>query len=408
MHRRGSLFDGLGRSYHVAVSSEDRQLRTPIESRIEGLDAFRGATVAAMLLVNNPGTWSAIWGPLEHAQWHGWTPADLIFPFFLFVVGVTTELSRKDPWPILKRGLLIILFGILLNAFPFFWWGEMPAGATLLDRVAWRFEHLRFMGVLQRIGIVYIIGAFIARAFEGSSVPTDRIEASAMRRLADPRIAIFAITVAILLVYWLALGLAPLEPPELTIAAQIDRLVLGEKHIWSGTKTWDPEGPLSTLPSIATALLGILAARWVRAAKVKQLTIAGIVGVVVGWLWGLSFPINKGLWTSSYVVLTAGFACLFLALFIWIVDVKRAKGWAKPFIIFGLNPLVAFIGSGVMARLLSVIKINGLSLQAMSYRTLFEPFFEPHAGSFLWALSFVLIWLAILWALYRRGIALRV
>ena len=390
--------------------SEDRQPRTPIDSRIEGLDAFRGATVVMMLIANNPGTASAVWGPLVPAAWHGWTAADLIFPFFLFVVGVTTELSRKETWPILKRGLLIILFGLLLNAFPFFWWGEMPAGATFLDRVAWRFEHLRFMGVLQRIGIVYIISAFIARAFEGSAreVPLDRIEASAMRRLADPRIAIFAIAVAILLVYWLALGFAPLEPPEVTIAAQIDRLVLGEKHIWSSTKTWDPEGPLSTVPAIATALLGIVAARWVRAAKVKQLTIAGIVGVAVGWLWGLIFPINKGLWTSSYVVLTAGFACLFLALFIWSVDVKRAKRWAKPFIIFGLNPLVAFIGAGVMARLLSVIRIDGRSLQALSYRTLFAPLFEPHLGSFLWALSFVLIWLAILWVLYRRGIALRV
>src|SRR5689334_15838155 len=162
------------------VSPAEAQLRTPVENRIEGLDAFRGATVAAMLLVNDPGTWNAVWWPLAHAEWHGWTPTDLIFPFFLFVVGVTTELSRKDPWPILKRGLLIVLFGLLLNAFPFFWWGSMP-DATFLERVAWRFDHLRFMGVLQRIGIVYIISAFIARAFESSShqMPKDRIEASA-------------------------------------------------------------------------------------------------------------------------------------------------------------------------------------------------------------------------------------
>lgn len=392
------------------VSSEERQLRTPISSRIEGLDAFRGATVAAMLLVNNPGTWKAIWGPLKHAEWHGWTPTDLVFPFFLFVVGVTTELSRKEPWPILKRGLLIILFGLLLSLFPFFWWGKMEAGATFLDRVAWRFEHFRYMGVLQRIGIVYIVSAFIARAFEMSSVqmPRDRIEASAMRRLGDPRIPILAIAVAILLGYWFILGFAPLEPPDATLAAQIDRAVLGEKHIWSSSKTWDPEGPLSTLPAIATALLGIVCARWVRAAKVKELTIAGAVGVVLGLLWGLVFPINKGLWTSSYVVLTAGFACIFLALFIGIIDVKRKKGWAKPFSVFGLNPLVAFLGSGLMARALSVIKIGGISLQAWTYNTLFAPFFEPHVGSFLWALSFVLLWLAILWVLYKRGIALRV
>jgi predicted acyltransferase len=389
------------------VPASDLQPRTPIENRIEGLDAFRGATVAAMLLVNNPGTWSAVWWPLAHAEWHGWTPADLIFPFFLFVVGVTTELSRKDPWPILKRGLLIILFGLLLNAFPFFWWGSMP-DATWMERIAWRLDHLRFMGVLQRIGIVYIISAFIARAFESSTSPIDRIEASAMRRLGDPRIPILAIAVAILIAYWLALGFAPLEPPEVTVAAQIDRAILGTKHIWSSTKTWDPEGPLSTIPAVATALLGILVARWVRAAKVKELTIAGLFGIAIGWLWGLVFPINKGLWTSSYVVLTAGFACVVLALFIWIVDVRRQRTWARPFIIFGLNPLLAFVGTGVMARLLSIIKIDGVSLQALSYRTLFEPFFEPHYGSFLWAFSLVLVWLAILWLLYRRGIALRV
>jgi predicted acyltransferase len=389
--------------------STDAQPRTPISNRIEGLDAFRGATVAAMLLVNNPGTWNAIWWPLEHAEWHGWTPTDLIFPFFLFVVGVTTELSRKDPWPILKRGLLIILFGLLLNAFPFFWWGAMP-DATFLERIAWRLDHLRFMGVLQRIGIVYIISAFIARAFESSTyqMPKGRIEASAMRRLGDPRIPIVSIAVAILIVYWFALGFAPLEPPEVTVAAQVDRALIGTDHIWSSTKTWDPEGVLSTIPAVATALLGIVAARWVRAAKVKELTIAGVLGIAGGLLWGRVFPINKGLWTSSYVVLTAGFACVVLALFIWIVDVKRQRTWARPFIIFGLNPLLAFVGSGVMARLLSIIKINGVSLQVLSYRTLFEPFFEPHFGSFLWALSFVLVWLAILWVLYRRGIAIRV
>lgn len=391
------------------VATTDVQLRTPVGNRIEGLDAFRGATVAAMLLVNNPGTWSAVWWPLAHAEWHGWTPTDLIFPFFLFVVGVTTELSRKDPWPILKRGLLIILFGLLLNAFPFFWWGSMP-DATLMERIAWRFDHLRFMGVLQRIGIVYIICAFIARAFESSTyqIPRDRIDASAMRRLSDPRIPILAIAAAVLIVYWLALGLAPLEPPEATVAAQIDRALLGPDHIWSSTRTWDPEGPLTTIPAVVTALAGIVVTRWVRAAKVKQLTIAGIVGIAAGLAWGRAFPINKGLWTSSYVVLTAGFACAFLALFIWIVDVKRQRTVMKPFIVVGLNPLVAFVGSGVMARLSSIIKIKGVSLQVLSYRTLFEPFFEPRVGSFLWALSFVLFWLAVLWLLYRRGIALRV
>ncbi len=378
----------------TCVPANDVQLRTPIESRIEGLDAFRGAAVAAMLLVAHPGTSSALWWPLRHAEWHGWTPADLIFPFFLFVVGVTTELSRKDPWPILKRGLLLILFGLLLNAFPFFW----------------QVGHLRLPGVLQRIGIVYIVSAFIAYAFEASTyqMPRDRIEASAMRRLGDPRIAILAIAAALLIVYWFALGFGPLEPPGDTVAAQIDRALIGKDHLWEKTRTWDPEGPLSTIPAVATALFGIVIARWVRASKVKELTIAGIFGLASGWLWGLVFPINKGLWTSSYVLFTAGFACIVLALFIWIVDVKRKRTWARPLIVLGLNPLVAFIGSSIVMRLLSIIKIDEVSLHVLGYRTLFQPFFEAPLASFLWALSFALVWLAILWLLARRGIAIRV
>ena len=355
-------------------------------SRLVSLDAFRGATVAAMLIVNNPGT-SPVWWPLEHAEWHGWTPTDLIFPFFLFIVGITTELSRKDPKQILRRGALIILFGLLLNWFPFYWWGRMP-NATLLERIAWRIDHVRFLGVLQRIGIVYIVAALIA--------------------LRASRRAIVAIAVAILLGYWALLATAPLEPPSATVAARVDRAVLGTKHIWSISETWDPEGPLSTIPAIATALLGIAVTPWVRARNLKMLTIAGIAGLAIGWAWGLVFPINKNLWTSSYVVFTAGFACVLLALCIWIIDVHGAKKWATPFVIFGVNPLVAFVGSGLMARLLSLIKIDGVSLQALSYRTFFKPYFAPEVGSFLWALSFVLVWLAILWAMYRRGIVLKV
>lgn len=336
----------------------------PSRGRIESLDAFRGFTVAAMLLVNNPGTWSAIYWPLRHAEWHGWTPTDLIFPFFLFVVGITTELSRKEPRGILRRGLLIILCGVLLHLFPYF-----------------RFETLRWMGVLQRIGIVYLITALIAW--------------KASRRT----IAILA--AAIVLGYWLVLIQGPLQPPEATIAARVDRALIPEAHLWKQARTWDPEGPLSTVPAVATALLGVLAAPWVRERNVKTLTIAGLTGIALGLAWGLAFPINKNLWTSSYVLLSAGFASLILA--VWMKWLP-----AKPFDVFGLNPLVAFLGSGVMARLLGIIKIDGVSLQALSYRTLYKPYFEPHLASLLWALTFVAVWYAILWAMKRRGIVLKV
>jgi predicted acyltransferase len=333
-----------------ATSSQQR--------RIDAVDALRGFTVAAMLLVNNPGTWSAIYAPLRHAEWHGWTPTDLIFPFFLFIVGITTELSRKEPRGILKRGLLIVLCGLFLNAFPYFHLGE-----------------LRFPGVLQRIGVVYIVAALIAW--------------KASRR------TIAAIAVAILLGYWGILSLGPLAPPDTTVAARIDRALIPEAHLWKQSRTWDPEGPLSTIPAVATALLGVLVTPWVRAKNIKMLTIWGAAAVAAGLAWSYAFPINKNLWTSSYVVFTAGAASVVLALWMW-------KLPARPFVVFGVNPLVAFVGSGVMARLLGIFK-----LQPLSYRTFFKPYFEPHLASLLWALTFVLIWYLLLLILYRRRIFVR-
>jgi predicted acyltransferase len=356
----GSWFVVQHRAIDMTAPSTSNQKPA---TRIDAVDATRGFTVAAMLLVNNPGTWAAIWWPLEHAEWHGWTPTDFIFPFFLFIVGITTELSRKEPLRILRRGALIILCGLLLHAFPFF-----------------HLSTLRYMGVLQRIGIVYILAALIAY--------------KASRRV------ILAITIALLLGYWAVLSLGPLEPPDATIAAQVDRALISEPHLWKQAKTWDPEGPLSTLGALATALCGILVTPWVRARNVRMLTIAGMAAIVIGLAWGQLFPINKNLWTSSYVVFTAGCACVVLALWIW-------KLPARPFSVFGVNPLIAFLGSGIMARRLGLIKISGVSLHALTYRP-FKLWFEPHVASFLWALAFVAIWYGILWMLNRKGIVLKV
>ena len=372
-----------------------------MRERLVSLDVFRGMTVAGMLLVNNPGTWSAIYWPLGHAAWHGWTPTDLIFPFFLFIVGVTTDLSlrgreRGDAVrKILRRGFLIILFGLLLNAFPFFWWGNIAGNPdpTFLERVAWRFEHLRYAGVLQRIGIVYIVAALI------SLYTTRRVQV--------------IITAVILLGYWALLTRGPLEPPEATIAAAVDRAVLGTDHIWAQSKTWDPEGPISTIPAVATALCGTLAAAWIRERNLRALIVAGLAGLLAGQLWGLVFPINKALWTSSYVVFTAGFACVMLALLILLIDVRGLRGWTKPFVVYGVNPMIAFLGSGIMARAIgSLIKVDyqgkTTALQAVTYRAMYEPFFPPKLASLLWAFSFVLVWLGILWVLYRKNWILKV
>ena len=369
--------------------------------RALALDAFRGMAIAGMLLVNNPGTWGAIYPPLAHAAWHGWTPTDLIFPFFIFVVGITTHLSldararrgdsdRAVTLGILRRGGLIILFGLLLQAFPFF-----P-----IERIT----ELRFPGVLQRIGVCYIAAALICRRRSTMAV---------------------ALTTAFLLLgYWAlqalvappGVGSPTLDAPENTLSAWIDRTVFGG-HLWKASRTWDPEGILSTVPAIGTCLLGVLAGRWLSAGRALESTLnglfaAGTMGTMAGLMWGWVFPINKNLWTSSYVILTAGIACLALATCAWIIDVRGLKRWAAPLVTYGRNPMVAFIGSGIMARLLGMIHVTvggeSVSLQQAIYRTLFAPWLAPRNASLAYALVFVALWYGLLRLLERRGVILKV
>ena len=361
---------------------------------------LRGLTVAAMLLVNDPGSWSHIYPPLRHAAWHGWTPTDLIFPFFLFIVGVTTHLSltarrargaddARLARQVLRRGLIIILLGLALSAFPFF-----PAE---------RIVGLRIPGVLQRIGLVYLITGLLALK------TTLRAE--------------IAIAATILVGYRLLLGLVPvpglghpaLAPPDSTLAAWVDQRVL-DGHLWAVTRTWDPEGLLPTLPAIATCLLGVLAGRWIMhprppAQRLRGLLVAGALGLAVGSAWSRVSPINKNLWTSSYVVFTAGMACVVLAACMWLVEGRRARWWTRPFVVFGVNPIVAFVGAEAMARLIyTVIRVNfqgeTVPLQVAVYRTLFGSWPTPEAGSLGFAVLVVLFWYGVLELLYRRGIVI--
>lgn len=375
------------------------ELPNPVSNspRWESLDVIRGLTVAAMLLVNNPGTWDAVYPPLRHAPWHGWTPTDLIFPFFLFIVGVSTELSllkraesgATDPElrrRIATRGAMIVLAGLLLHAFPF-----VPLS---------RITEIRIPGVLQRIGVCYAVAGLLAW------------------RRSDRFVGLGV--AALLLGYWAVLALvAPpgvatptLDIPDQTFAAFVDRWLLGG-HLWKTTMTWDPEGILSTVPAVGTTLIGVLAGRAVRRrsdprAQQRWLLVAGTIGVITGLLWSTVFPINKNLWTSSYVVFTAGAASLVLALAGRLGDVRGVGAWSRPFTTFGRNALVAFLGSGIMARAMgSLITVQGSDGPIPLQRHLFERFFAgwlaPANASLAFAVAFVALWYAVLKGFEKKG-----
>jgi predicted acyltransferase len=392
--------------------------------RLLSLDVFRGMTVAGMLLVNNPGTWSAIYPPLAHAEWHGWTPTDLIFPFFLFIVGITTQLSlgaRRAQGAgdgelvrqLVRRGALIFLFGLLLSAFPFFQWGEIKElpGATFLDRVAYRLEHLRIMGVLQRIGVAYLLAGLLT-----------------LRTTWRQQVAIVA---ALLVGYWLAMTALPvpdvglpgrvlLDQPGRTLDAWLDRTILTPAHLWiGGGGLRDPEGLFSTLPAVGSVMLGSFAGRWIGARqrplaeRLNGLFAVGALLMVAGLVWHWTFPINKSLWTSSYVLFAGGTAAVTLAVVMWIVDVQRVTRWTPPFVAYGVNPMLAFLGSGLMARLIySVLRVDvdgqTVPLQKAIFDAAYASWLPPREASFAFALSFVLVWLAILWVLWKRGFVFKV
>ncbi|HUP88832.1 MAG TPA: heparan-alpha-glucosaminide N-acetyltransferase domain-containing protein [Longimicrobiales bacterium] len=366
-------------------------------TRLLSLDAFRGITIAGMLLVNNPGSWSHIYPPLEHATWNGWTPTDLIFPFFVFIVGVAMTFSfgkqiengaeRNDLLlKTAKRALLIFLTGLAIHSFPW---------------VGYDYSHWRIPGVLQRIAVAYLFAAsiYLFTTVRGQ-----------------------VIAIATLLVgYWLLQTLVPVPggftgvlKPGLDLGAYIDRSIFTENHLWREAKTWDPEGLLSTLPAIGTALLGGLAGQWIRSRqtqieKVTGLFIAGAVLMCVGGMWGWVFPINKSLWTSSYVLFTAGFAAQFLAFCYWLIDVKGYQRWAKPFIIYGMNAIAAFFLSAVVARTMNLIKVGGdhVALKTFIYKNFYESWLAPINASLLFAISYVLLFLGILTIMYRRKIFIK-
>lgn len=373
-------------------------METQKSTRLLSLDVFRGITIALMILVNNPGTWGSIYSPLKHAEWNGCTPTDLVFPFFLFIVGVAITyslLKRKERGDsqvklvlqIFRRAAMLFLLGLILQGFPYY-----------------DLSTIRIPGVLQRIAVVYFFASLI---FLRGSIKTISI-----------------VAVALLIFYWLAMTLIPVPgvgyanlEPTTNLAAWIDRNLL-YGHLWSATKVWDPEGIFSTIPAISTALFGILTGYWLRkkmddTTKVVWMFIFGSVGMLLGYIWDFWFPIGKNLWTSSYVVYTAGLALHFLAFCYWFIDVKGIKWWTKPFVVYGLNAITVFFASGIIGRLLTLIKITNAAGEEVALKTyIFENFFHSWLStinaSLAYALVYVIIWLGLMWILYAKKIFLKV
>lgn len=365
--------------------------------RLYSLDVFRGITVAAMILVNNPGSWDSVYPPLLHAKWNGCTPTDLIFPFFLFIVGVSIHFAyqtkfaegftRKVFLKILKRALIIFSLGIFLSLFPKF-----------------NFSTVRIPGVLQRISLVFLFCSIIY--FKANWLAQIRI------------------TIILLVGYFILMTLVPVPDfgpanlePETNLGAWLDRLLL-DGHLWAQSKTWDPEGMLSTVPAIATGILGMLTGKLFTtvkepAQKTSWLFFIGALLILSGLAWDMVFPINKALWTSSYVLFCAGIAMQFLAACYWLIDVQGIKKWSTPFIYYGTNAIFVFVASGLLAKILIRTKItspdgNEISVWSYLYQNLYASWLNPYNASLLFALTLLGIFLLILWWMYKKKIFVKV
>lgn len=368
--------------------------------RLLSLDLFRGLTIAGMIVVNNPGTWDHVFPPLLHAEWHGWTYTDTIFPFFLFIVGVAMAFSfgGRTAKGEGRKALVshtfwraAVIFGIGL-------------GINFLSVLLFHRAHVRIPGVLQRIAVCFFLAALVY--------------------LLGGRKAIRPAILVLLFGYWALMALVPVPGHGVgqfdldgNFATYVDRLVLGE-HTWKHNPSWDPEGLVSTLPAIATTLLGLLAGLALRSEaalekKVIRLLLWGWAGALAGLLWNRFLPINKNLWTSSYAVFMSALAAACLGVCLWAVDLRGWRTWARPFQWLGTNALFLFVASDLVTIAMIWIKLTGAdgkrrSLYGTIYRTVFDRFADPRLGSLLFALTYLLLWTAVAGLLYRKRVFIKV
>ncbi len=412
--------------------SQSSQVAAPAASnRLLSLDVFRGATIASMMLVNNPGSWSHIYAPLAHAEWHGWTFTDTVFPFFLWIVGVAIPLSTSRRLEqgqsrvqlflhALRRAAILFGLGLFLASFGYFIDGSFTRLGFADGLHNW-LMNVRMPGVLQRIAVCYLatMAIFLTSRLRGQ----------------------IAWIAGLLLGYW---ALMQFEPFPVNVhgetrwvsglyekgdnfSAYVDNLLLNGPvigtHVWASAKTWDPEGTISTIPAIATCLFGVLTGHLLRskrspAEKTAWMMVGGAVLMWLGLIWDLALPINKSLWTSSYSVFMAGLAALCLGVYYWLIDVQGWRRWARPFAIYGMNAITVFVLAGVLGRISLAVKIgsteSAVSLKTWLYNHLCAPFASadtapflgflasPRNASLLWALMYVTVLYLVAWGMYRK------
>jgi predicted acyltransferase len=374
--------------------------------RLTSLDVFRGLTIAGMILVNMVGVADDKYPPLDHAQWHGCTPTDLVFPFFLFIVGVamTFSLSKYTEgnkpnsavyWRILRRAAILFALGLFLNGF----WNK---GIWTFD-----FSSIRLMGVLQRISLSYLFASLTV--------------------LNLPRKGQWILAAVLLLGYWLTMMYLPVPgygagvlTREGNLGAYIDRLIIPQAHLYKGdgfNLLGDPEGLFSTIPAIVSVLAGYFTGQWIREQPVQTRTsiglgLFGIGCLIIGWAWGWTFPINKKIWTSSYVVFSSGWALLLLAACYELIEVRRMRRWSQPFEIMGLNAIALFVASVLLIKILVRTTIgsgeNAPSAYNWLYQNLFVSWVGTFNGSLLFGLFTVLFWWLIALIMYRQRWFIRV
>jgi len=365
-------------------------------ARLVSLDVFRGLTVMLMTLVNNPGDWGHIYPPLEHAEWNGCTPTDLVFPFFLFIVGVSLAYAlagaRRSGAPlgpvlgrVARRAAILFGLGVLTSLYPHF-----------------DFTTVRIMGVLQRIALVYA-GCSLIYLVSGWRTQVILLVA-------------FLIGYAMLMQLVPVPGFGPANlAPTTNLGAWLDRTLLTEPHLWATSRTWDPEGLLGTLPALGTGLLGLLAGQWLRrpgptpSANAVGLALAGALSVALGLVWNTWLPINKALWTSSYVLFTGGLALGLLALLYWLCDGRGYRRGLGPVLAFGVNAIAVFFFSAILSRTLGLLRLAGPHGQPVGgkewlYEWGIAPFFrDPRNASLAGAVVCLLIWLVVLSWLRRQN-----